>query len=176
MTTVLRILIAGVGGQGIHGFVKILQQHLYAEGYELISARYKGGAQSLGSVHAECKIFLQDTAQQEQMSSQIIPGTLDVLLGLERYETLRFLPYCNANTLIVCDHYTEFPPGTKRQPHQANIDTFFSSLSNPLVSKDFVALAKQTGLEKSKLPILLFNEACTALKVPFKPIPLNLSL
>jgi len=176
MTTVLRILIAGVGGQGIHGFVKILQQHLYAEGYELISARYKGGAQSLGSVHAECKIFLQDTAQQEQMSSQIIPGTLDVLLGLERYETLRFLPYCNANTLIVCDHYTEFPPGTKRQPHQANIDTFFSSLSNPLISKDFVALAKQTGLKKSKLPILLFNEACTALKVPFKPIPLNASL
>ena len=176
MSTVLRLLIAGVGGQGIHGFVKSLQQHLHSEGYALISARYKGGAQSLGSVHAECKIFLQATAQQEQMSSQIIPGTLDVLLGLERYETLRFLPYCNANTLIVCDHYTEFPPGTKRQPHQANIDTFFTSLSNPIISKDYVALAKQSGLEKSKLPILLFNEACTALQVPFKRIPLNPSV
>lgn len=58
MSNVIRVLIAGVGGQGIHGFVKTLQRHLQTEGVEFISARYKGGAQSLGSVHAECKIFL----------------------------------------------------------------------------------------------------------------------
>ena len=32
----LRILIAGVGGQGIHGFVRVLQQEMYTQGYELI--------------------------------------------------------------------------------------------------------------------------------------------
>jgi Pyruvate/2-oxoacid:ferredoxin oxidoreductase gamma subunit len=159
----LRILIAGVGGQGIHGFVRVLQQEMYTQGYELICARYKGGAQSLGSVHAEIKIFLSAAQASEQQSSQLIPGTIDILLGLERWETLRFLPFCHNQTLIVCDTYTEFPPGTKRQDDLPSIDTYFSRLTNPMISKDFVALAHARGWSKSAVPFLLFNEAIEAL-------------
>lgn len=173
MSNVIRVLIAGVGGQGIHGFVKTLQRHLQTEGFEFISARYKGGAQSLGSVHAECKIFLTPEAHLHQHSSQIIPGTLDMLLGLECWETLRFLPYCHQSTLIICDTFTEYPPGTKRKPDQADPETLLSQLANPLIYKDFNEIALRRGLDKSKLPALLFNEACAALQLPINPILLN---
>lgn len=170
----LRILIAGVGGQGIHGFVRVLQQAMTEQGYEFISARYKGGAQSLGSVHAECKIFLSAAQANAQQSSQLIPGTLDVLLGLERWETLRFLPFCHSNTLIVADTFTEFPPGTKRSKDLPSIDTYFVNLTNPLISRDFIQLAQEKGWSKTAVPILLFNEAIRSLGLtqyiqPLKP-------
>jgi hypothetical protein len=163
MSQELRILVAGIGGQGIHGFVRVLQQEMDEQGFELICARYKGGAQSLGSVHAECKVFLTKEQSNTQQSSQLIPGTLDILLGLERWETLRFLPFCHAKTLIVCDAFTEFPPGTKRQIGLPTIDSYFTQLDNPLICKDFNALAKEKGLSKSAVPVLLFNEAIDAL-------------
>lgn len=173
MSHIIRFLIAGIGGQGIHGFVKTLQRHLQVEGIEFISARYKGGAQSLGSVHAECKIFLEADSHLHQHSSQIIPGTLDILLGLECWETLRFLPYCHQGTLIVCDKFTEYPPGTKRKLNQGAPETMLLQLSNPLIYKDFNEIATRRGLDKSKLPSLLFNEACAALQLPINPILLS---
>jgi hypothetical protein len=96
------------------------------------------------------------------------------LLGLERWETLRFLPFCHANTLIVADTFTEFPPGTKRSKDLPSIDTYFTNLTNPLISRDFIQLAQEKGWSKSAVPILLFNEAIRSLGLtqyiqPLKP-------
>lgn len=109
----LNIIIAGIGGQGINSFVRMLHEKCEQQHWHCISAVYKGGAQRLGSVRAEIKLFSPEYPNVDRKSSQIIPGTLDFLLALEQWESLRYLPYCNEKTQVILDSFIEFPPGTK---------------------------------------------------------------
>lgn len=107
----IQILLCGVGGQGINGTTRRLHEHCLSQGWHCLSAVYKGGAQRLGSVKAEIRLFPLETSEVEHKSSQIMPGTLDVLVVLEQWEGLRSIPMCNKNTLLVIDDYIEFPQG-----------------------------------------------------------------
>ncbi|MEN9699497.1 MAG: indolepyruvate oxidoreductase, subunit beta [Bacteroidota bacterium] len=174
MKQVYTLIIAGIGGQGINGFMRRLHHEIGQQGHHLIASRYKGGAQRLGSVHAECKLILSEAPELQQQSSQIIPGTLDLLIGLESWETLRFIPFCNSETLIISDTFTEYPPGTKQQAPFASPEPFFEALQNPLLRQDFKAIATQQGLAANALPILLMNRAIERLHIPINPLNLLL--
>ena len=154
----LNIIIAGVGGQGINSFTRKLQEHCFEIGYSCVSSVYKGGAQRLGSVHSEIRIFASQDSQIHPKTSQIIPGSLNVLIGLEQWETLRYLPFCNNNSLIVMDEFHEFPPGVKQ--NKSNFLDPITQLRNaayPFTLNDFSALSLEKYGHKKNTLSLMWN-------------------
>lgn len=123
----IQILLCGVGGQGINGTTRRLHEHCLSQGWHCLSAVYKGGAQRLGSVKAEIRLFPLETSEVEHKSSQIMPGTLDVLVVLEQWEGLRSIPMCNKNTLLVIDDYIEFPQGIETHYRYKKTPNHFGS-------------------------------------------------
>jgi Pyruvate/2-oxoacid:ferredoxin oxidoreductase gamma subunit len=95
---IVNILIAGTGGQGVNTLYRVilnlcLDHNLYSK-----SALFKGGAQRHGTVYASIRIFLKDDPGYRWYSSQVPPHGLDVLIGLEPWETLRFRQYMGKQT------------------------------------------------------------------------------
>ena len=105
----INVLIAGIGGQGINTLTKMIHVLCEVQGWHCVSAVYKGGAQRLGSVHAEIRLFSSEMKDYQNLSSQIIPGTLDLLIGFELWETLRYSQYFHSKTIILADDFEEFP-------------------------------------------------------------------
>ena len=140
----VNLIIAGIGGQGINGFTRAVHALCEEKGWYCISAVYKGGAQRLGSVRAEMKLFSPECTNVQFKSSQIIPGTLDILIALEQWESLRYLPYCNDKTHFVLDEFIEFPPGTKDIQH--DITSPIDQLKKRKVNTHVEAFRKQSLL------------------------------
>ncbi|MHC4606093.1 MAG: 2-oxoacid:acceptor oxidoreductase family protein [Planctomycetota bacterium] len=80
------MLLAGVGGQGILFVSKVFFEAATARGRRVTGAETHGMSQRGGSVVAHFRMG-------EQMSTMVIPGTADVLVGLDRTEALRNLEF-----------------------------------------------------------------------------------
>lgn len=162
----LNIIIAGIGGQGINSFTRKLQEHCFGIGFSCVSSVYKGGAQRLGSVHSEIKIFSPDIPNTHNKTSQIIPGTLSVLIGLEQWETLRYLPFCNQNSLIVMDQFHEFPPGVKQ--NKMDFLDPISQLRNAsyeFILDDFAQISRRDFGNKKDTLLLMWNFCMEKVKI-----------
>src|ERR1017187_2708718 len=94
------IIIAGVGGQGVNTLTRIVCDICEQKGMKCQSSMFKGGAQRLGSIHSELRIFSDGNPYYNFYSSQIKIGDLDLLIGLEPWETLRYSHYFNQKTSI----------------------------------------------------------------------------
>lgn len=95
------MIIAGVGGQGIYSLTKVFWK--LCEMYDLKNqgSIFKGGAQTLGSIHSEIRLFVEADPHYSYYSPEIPRGELDLMLGLEPWETLRYSSYFNQNTKII---------------------------------------------------------------------------
>ena len=167
----IQILLCGVGGQGINGTTRRLHEHCLSQGWHCLSAVYKGGAQRLGSVKAEIRLFPLETSEVEHKSSQIMPGTLDVLLVLEQWEGLRNIPMCNKNTLLVIDDYVEFPPGNRNSLQiQKDPKSLWELYSNPIIQADFKQQSVQQYGNSKYTATCMLNAIFARLELPIKPI------
>jgi Pyruvate/2-oxoacid:ferredoxin oxidoreductase gamma subunit len=97
---IINILVAGTGGQGVNTICRILlglcrEKNLYSK-----SALFKGGAQRHGTVYATIRIFLNDDDNYQWYSSQVPQNGLDILIGLEPWETLRYRRFAGEQTHI----------------------------------------------------------------------------
>ena len=91
--TKLRILAVGVGGQGILLFSRVLGEACLAEGLPVAMSEVHGMAQRGGVVETNIVLGWR--------SPLISEGEADVLVGLEPVETLRALPRCRRDTVII---------------------------------------------------------------------------
>jgi len=82
----LNMVFAGVGGQGILFASKIFFEAAMARGQKVLGAETHGMSQRGGSVVSHFKMG-------DQSSAMVIPGTADVLVGLEPTEGLRNLEF-----------------------------------------------------------------------------------
>ena len=101
MDKIYNIIIAGTGGQGVFTLSNVLRSLCAKSGYQCQGATFKGGAQRLGSIHSELRIIFKSDSNKSIFSSQIAKGSLNLLIGLEPWETLRFIAYCNQNTKVI---------------------------------------------------------------------------
>ena len=97
---IINIIIAGTGGQGVSSLYRILlnlcdRNAIYSKG-----ALFKGGAQRHGTVHATLRLFFDSDPEKQWYSSQIREKYLDLLIGLEPWETLRYSKFTSDKTLI----------------------------------------------------------------------------
>jgi len=105
-TAILNIIITGTGGQGVFTLSNLIRKLAVNKGLRCEGATFKGGAQRMGSIHTELRI-LKDKNSEAHFSSQIPMGAVDVLIGMEPWEALRFANRCNNNTKSIINSQEE---------------------------------------------------------------------
>jgi indolepyruvate ferredoxin oxidoreductase beta subunit len=106
--------MVGVGGQGIVLASDIVSLAALYAGHDVKKSEIHGMSQRGGSVFSHIRFG-------EKVYSPVIPeGTVDILVSLEEMETLRWLPYLNADTKIFFTKTRINPPNVTEYP--LNID------------------------------------------------------
>ena len=100
------IIIAGVGGQGVFSLTRVIWKLCELAGMKCQGSTFKGGAQKLGSVYSALRIFLDPTENYNRYSTQIPDKDLDLMIGLEPWETLRYHRYFHRHTKIYMNTMT----------------------------------------------------------------------
>ncbi|MBI5851061.1 MAG: 2-oxoacid:acceptor oxidoreductase family protein [Planctomycetes bacterium] len=138
----LRLLIVGVGGQGVLTAARILGEAALAEGVPVIVGQLHGMSQRGGSV--ESMVLFGPWR-----SSLFGGGAVDVLLALEPLEALRALPRVAKHTHIVVNigTVTPFLLTQTGQPYPG-VDGILAKLrhgAGELVAVDGPAIAESAG-------------------------------
>jgi indolepyruvate ferredoxin oxidoreductase, beta subunit len=138
------IIIAGLGGQGVNTLTQTVFELCHAEGLQFQGAIFKGGAQKAGSIRSEIKIFTAPDADSGHHSSQILDGSLHLMLGLEPYEALRYARFFGPETRIVVERastpfYSERMSGSRPPDAVHALEQRYRTV----IAKDFSEIARR---------------------------------
>jgi len=95
MSDTKTVVLVGVGGQGILLVSKVLSELLVKNGYDVKMSEVHGMAQRGGSVSTQIRFG------KKVYSPFVGHGGADILLGFEKMETYRFLPYLKAGGTVI---------------------------------------------------------------------------
>lgn len=110
MNNITNILIVGVGGQGIITASDIIAQAALNEGYDTKKSEIHGMSQRGGSVFSHIRFG-------DKVQSPLIPAHgADILISLERMETLRWIDYAGAQTQIIMSQTQILPANVETYP------------------------------------------------------------
>jgi Pyruvate/2-oxoacid:ferredoxin oxidoreductase gamma subunit len=98
---IINIIIAGTGGQGVNSLYRVLLKLCATHDIYSKSALFKGGAQRHGTVHASIRLFRNFKPEYQWYSSQIMESGLDLLIGMEPWETVRYAKYIGPETVVI---------------------------------------------------------------------------
>lgn len=149
------ILLAGIGGQGINLITQLLQKQLLEQGTPCKGAIYKGGAQKRGAVYSTIRIF-NNNEELNYHSSQIPSGELDLLIGFEANEVLRYAHFYHSDTTFRINEY-RFPFYNERYKAHTLQDPIAQLHKNfkKIKSKNYNILSKSIFHDEKMLNILL---------------------
>lgn len=103
----LNMIIAGVGGQGVNALTRVFRELCERHDIYSTGSVHKGGAQRMGSVHAELRLFTTETDDCDMYSTEIPRGDLGVLLGLDPWEALRHRESVGEDTVLIVNSRRE---------------------------------------------------------------------
>ncbi|MBW1872965.1 MAG: indolepyruvate oxidoreductase subunit beta [Deltaproteobacteria bacterium] len=142
----LKLLIAGVGGQGALTAARFLGEAALSSGMPVIVGQLHGMSQRGGSV--ECSVIFG-----KGYSPHIGEGEADVVLGLEPLEVKRALPKISKHTKIVLNLGKIVPLSLaiagKSYPPLEGILEAIREVTPHLFEIDGPGLVKQTGLPRA---------------------------
>ncbi len=101
---VTNILVAGVGGQGVILASDLMVDTFLEAGYNTKKSEVHGMAQRGGAVSSHVRFG------KKVYSPIITMGEVDYLFMTEKLETLRWLNYCNPDTVFLIDTIEIHPP------------------------------------------------------------------
>lgn len=101
---ITNILVCGIGGQGVMTATEILAEAAIAEGHDVKKTEVAGMAQRGGVVTSHLRFG------PKVLSPQIEPGTVQVLLGFEGAEALRWSHYLRPDGLALVNNARLVPP------------------------------------------------------------------
>ncbi|MCK9379896.1 MAG: indolepyruvate oxidoreductase subunit beta [Sulfuritalea sp.] len=101
---ITNILVCGIGGQGVMTATEILAEAAIAEGHDVKKTEVAGMAQRGGVVTSHLRFG------RKVLSPQIAPGTVQVLLGFEGAEALRWSHYLRPDGLALVNNARLVPP------------------------------------------------------------------
>lgn len=135
------ILFAGVGGQGTLVASEIVARAAVYAGFDVKKSEIHGASQRGGPVVSHVRFA-------DEVHSPLTPaGEVDILIGLEQLETLRWAHYVRSGGFIVLSKEA-IPPaqfGDTFVPYPEDIETFLSSKGFEVVAIDAPAIAKEIG-------------------------------
>jgi len=154
-----RIVIVGVGGQGVLFASKVLSSAAMAKGHNVVMSEVHGMAQRGGVV--VCNICIGD------LHSSLIGNTeADIIFGFEPVESYRALPLANSETRIISSSSPVVPVGVSIGEDQyPDLDVLFNEIrkvTDKLTVVDSDALAAQAGSHVTANSVLLGALAGTA--------------
>ncbi|MBI2840468.1 MAG: indolepyruvate oxidoreductase subunit beta [Acidobacteria bacterium] len=147
-----RLLLVGVGGQGVLSAARMLGEAALAEGKQVVVGQIHGMSQRGGSVESTVLIG-------PGRSSFIGPGGADALLALEPLEAMRALPRLSRRTRVVVS-LGKIPPFTlaqKGQPYP-DLDGVLAALrgaARDVITVDGPALAEAAGSARALNMVML---------------------
>jgi indolepyruvate ferredoxin oxidoreductase beta subunit len=148
---VTNILVAGVGGQGVILASDIMADTFLEAGYDVKKSEVHGMAQRGGAVSSHVRFG------QRVYSPIIKMGDTDFLFMTEKMETLRWLGYCNASTIILIDDVEINPPivnlGDMRYP--GDIEETLKKHFNKFHIIPATKMAGELGNERAANVVLL---------------------
>ncbi len=97
---------AGLGGQGILTFSKLIAEYAKREGLKAGLFHSKGMAQRGGRVTSDLRISSDPEAE---FSPRIAEGEADYIVGLEIGEALNSLSLCKKGGTVIIHHYAAVP-------------------------------------------------------------------
>lgn len=181
----IRLIIVAVGGQGNLLASKILGEAALLAHVPVNMSEIHGMAQRGGVV--ESAIILGDAR-----SNIISDGEADILVGFEPAETLRALPKCSPETVVITN-LAPVPPftvaiGKGVYPNLEELQKLIRSKTRRLVAIDALALAKEAGnpmalnivllgalLQTGLLPVNV-EQVKQAIRAKIKPALVDLNL
>ncbi len=106
--SVLNIIVAGIGGQGVITLSKLIAEAARRLGHNTVTAETHGLSQRGGSVEVHVRIG-------DAVAPLAPRGAVDVIVGLELMEGLRVLPYLKRGGLIILNNrlITPWMPATR---------------------------------------------------------------
>lgn len=160
-----KIVLAGVGGQGILLAAEILGTAAIKEGLDVRASEIHGMAQRGGAVVSMVKIG------KNVHSPLILDGNADILLGFEPLETLRNAKYASEKTLIIMGDEKIPPPAlTLKGETYPSINEVIEKLkrfSKNIIVIETLKLAREAGSTIVQNSVLLGALAATG-RVPVK--------
>ncbi len=144
-TPVKNILLVGVGGQGVLLVSTIIAQAAIARGFDVKTNEVHGMAQRGGSVLAQVRYGLK------VYSPLVWEGTVDLLISLEKAETLRYAHYLKKDGLAVVSNQTIIPVtvSSGKADYPADLDERLAQAFPRLALVDSPAIARQLGNAKA---------------------------
>ncbi|MGB0390802.1 MAG: 2-oxoacid:acceptor oxidoreductase family protein [Salibacteraceae bacterium] len=141
--SIINIIVAGTGGQGVFTLSNIIRKLAVNKGLKCEGATYKGGAQRMGSIHSELRI-LTDKNSDLQFSSSIPAGAVHLLIGMEPWEALRFADRCNekSNTVINSNIEKLYVERIRKNKLMDPVETLKTVFKAPVIS-NYEQLAKE---------------------------------
>jgi len=151
----LKLVIAGIGGQGVIYATKVLSQAALARGERVMASENHGMSQRGGSVQTHFKIGGGE-------APLIRRGTADALIAFERVEALRNLPYVRPGGCVyansadgldstVTDRLSELGVGVFTIDANAHVKELGTPAVMNLVVLGFAAALGELGLSVDDL-------------------------
>ena len=142
---VFNVVIVGVGGQGILLTSDILAEVAFEEGYDVKKSEVHGMAQRGGSVISEVRFG------EKVYSPLIKKGEADILLSLEKLETLRFIDYLKEGGICIVNDLEIPPLGVNLGQENYPRDIFFrlKSKTSRLIKIEAIKIAEKAGNVKA---------------------------
>jgi indolepyruvate ferredoxin oxidoreductase len=171
---VINLIIAGVGGQGVNTLSEVIATLCAKSNFHYQGAIFKGGAQRLGSIHSEIKIFSESISDSEYFSNQIPKGSLDVIIGLEPYETIRYQQYFHTRTKIfVNSEKTALYVERYKKIELKDPIEELKKLSSYVINKNFSELSLQLYGNMKMTNYLILKESIYEGALPFSISEVN---
>jgi indolepyruvate ferredoxin oxidoreductase, beta subunit len=160
------IIVAGLGGQGVNTLARAIFELSEAHGRPCSGAIFKGGAQKAGTIYSEIRLW---PAGHEHVhcSNRILRGSLDLMLGLEPHEALRFSDTFSEDTQFVINDapipfYSERAGVRVKNPVQALRQRF-----RHVVALNFSEIARVDQGDARMANFLMLAEAARSECFPF---------
>lgn len=145
------LLFAGVGGQGTLVASEIAARAAVYAGFDVKKSEIHGASQRGGPVVSHVRYA-------EKVHSPLTPaGEVDILIGMEQLEVLRWAHYVAPGGFIVVNKY-EIPPaqfGETFIPYPEEVDVFLVSKGYEVAMVDANAIAREIGNPKVLNVVLL---------------------
>lgn len=162
MSAVTNILVCGIGGQGVMTATEILAEAAISQGHDVKKTEVAGMAQRGGVVTSHLRFGAK------VLSPQIAPGTVQVLLGFEGAEALRWAHYLLPNGLALVNTAKLVPPVVELGLYDYPEDPLgqMRKAGHRVVAFDALSIARALGEVKLGNTVML---GAIADHLPFPP-------
>jgi len=147
----IRMIFAGVGGQGVLTEANILAKAFLSAGEKALTSEVHGMAQRGGSV--VCTVCAGDVH-----SPLIADGGADAIVSMEPTEALRYIKKLKEGGTIITDVNPVIPPNVSLgQNEYPDLESVFKEISNrgKLIKIDALEIAKRAGNAITKNIVML---------------------